>query len=66
MMVVSFSYPCVIKKPIGLLTLYDNFIPMRHQIGLVKCLVQKAFKTSRSHVIFHQELKVIFQEICVP
>ena len=66
MMVVSFSYPCVIKKPIDLLTLYDNFIPMRHQIGLVKCLVQKAFKTSRSHVIFHQELKVIFQEICVP
>ena len=53
-------------KKANRLTHLVNFIPMRYQIGLEKCLVQKAFKTSRSHVIFHQELKVIFQEICVP
>ena len=47
------------KTSIGLFTRFHNFTPMSHKIGLIKCLIPRAFKISSSYFIFHNELEKI-------
>ena len=47
------------KTSIGLFTQFNNFTPMSYKIGLVRCLIYRAFKSSISCIIFHKELAKI-------
>ena len=47
------------KIAIGLFTQYNSFTPFSYKIGLIKCLVHRAFKISSSYVIFHNEINKI-------
>ena len=47
------------KMAIGIFTQYNSFTPFTYKIGLIKCLVHRAFKISSSYVIFHNEINKI-------
>ena len=47
------------KRAIGLFTQYNSFTPFSYKIGLIKCLVHRAFKISSSYIIFHNEINKI-------
>ena len=57
------------KTSVGLFTQFHSFTPMSYEIGLIKCLIHRAFKISRSYIIFHSELekiKILLQENMYP
>ena len=43
------------KTSIGLFTQFNSFTPTSYKIGLVRCLIYRAFKISSSYIIFHNE-----------
>ena len=45
------------KTSIGLFTQFHSFTPMSYKIGLIRCLIHRAFKISSSYIIFHKRLK---------
>ena len=47
------------KTSIRLFTQFHSFTPMSYKIGLIKCLIQRAFKIISSYIIFHNELEKI-------
>ena len=47
------------KISIGLFTQFDNFTAMSYKIGLVRCLIRRAFKISSSYIAFHNELEKV-------
>ena len=47
------------KISIGLFTQFDNFTAMSYKIGLVRCLIHRAFKISSSYIAFHNELEKV-------
>ena len=47
------------KTSIGLFTQFNSFTAMSYKIGLVKCLIHRAFKISSSYIIFHNELEKV-------
>ena len=47
------------KTSIGLFTQFNSFTPMSYKIGLVRCLIHRAFKISSSYIIFHNELEKV-------
>ena len=47
------------KTATGLFTQYNSFTPFSYKIGLIKCLVHRAFKISSSYIIFHNEINKI-------
>ena len=58
-----FQHQFIQKKSIGL------FTPMSYKIGLVRCLIHRAFKISSSYIIFHSELekiKILLQKNIYP
>ena len=55
------------KTSIGSFTQFHSFTPMSYKIGLIRCLIQRAFKISSSYIIFHNELekiKILSQKTC--
>ena len=57
------------KTSIGLFTQFDSYTPISYKIGLVRCLIYKAFKISSSYIIFHNELenvKILLQKNIYP
>ena len=57
------------KTSIGLFTRFHNFTPMSYKIGLIRCLIPRAFKISSSYFIFHNELekiKILLQKNMYP
>ena len=40
------------KTSIGLFTQFHSFTPMSYKIGLIRCLIHRAFKISSSYIIF--------------
>ena len=49
----------VYRKKIGRFTQYNSFTPFSYKVGLIKCLVHRAFKISSSYIIFHNEINKI-------
>ena len=47
------------KTSIELFTQSHSFSRMSYKIGLMKCLIYRAFKISSSYIIFHNELEKI-------
>ena len=45
------------KTSIGLVTQFHSVTPMSYKIGLIRCLIHRAFKISSSCIIFHKRLK---------
>ena len=48
---------------------FNSFTPMCYKIGLVRCLIHRAFKISSSYIIFHNELekvKILLQKNMYP
>ena len=57
------------KTSIRLFTQFHTFTPMSYKIGLIKCLIHRAFKISSSYIIFHNELekiKILLQKNMYP
>ena len=57
------------KTSIGLFTQFHSFTPMSYKIGLIRCLIHRAFKISSSYIIFHNELekiKILLQKNLYP
>ena len=57
------------KISIGLYTQFNSYTPISYKIGLVRCLIYKAFKISSSYIIFHNELenvKILLQKNMYP
>ena len=57
------------KTSIGLFTQFHSFTPMSYKIGLIRCLIHRAFKISSSYIIFHNELekiKILLQKNMYP
>ena len=44
------------KTSIGLFTQFHSFTPMSYKIGLIRCLIHRAFKISSPYIILHNEL----------
>ena len=44
------------KTSIGLFTQFHSFTPMTYKIGLIRCLIHRAFKISSPYIILHNEL----------
>ena len=44
------------KTSIGLFTLYSSFTPFSYKIGIINCLIHRAFKISNSYLIFHDDI----------
>ena len=40
-------------------TQLNSFTPISYKIGLVRCLIYRAFKISSSYIIFHNELEKV-------
>ena len=38
---------------------YTNFTPFSYRIGLINCLIHRAFKIRSSYLIFHDEINKI-------
>ena len=56
------------KTSIGLFTQFHSFTPMSYKIGLIRCLIHRAFKISSSYIIFHNELekiKILLHKTCI-
>ena len=54
---------------IGLFTHFNSFTPMSYKIGLVRCLIHRAFKISSSYIIFHYEsekVEILLQKKMYP
>ena len=47
------------KTSAGLFTQFNSFTPISYKIGLVRCLIYRAFKISSSYIIFHNELEKV-------
>ena len=47
------------KTSIGLFTQYSSFTPFSYKIGLINCLIHRAFNISSSYLIFHDEINKI-------
>ena len=47
------------KTSLRLFTQFHSFTPISYKIGLLRCLIHRAFKISSSYIIFHNELKKI-------
>ena len=50
-------------------TQFNSFTPISYKIGLVRCLIYRAFKISSSYIIFHNELekvKILLQKNTYP
>ena len=50
-------------------TQFNSFTPISYNIGLVRCLIYRAFKISSSYIIFHNELekvKILLQKNTYP
>ena len=57
------------KTSIGLFTQFHSFTPMSYKIGLIRCLIHRAFKFSSLYIIFHNELekiKILLQKNMYP
>ena len=57
------------KASIGLFTQFHSFTPLSYKIGLIKCLIHRAFKISSSYIISHNELekiKILLQKNMYP
>ena len=57
------------KTSTGLFTQFHSFTPMTYKIGLIRCLIHRAFKISSSYIIFHNELekiKILLQKNMYP
>ena len=57
------------KTSVGLFTQFNSFTPISYKIGLVRCLIYRAFKISSSYIIFHNELekvKILLQKNMYP
>ena len=57
------------KTSIGLFTQFNSFTPISYKIGLVRCLIYRAFKISSSYIIFHDKLekvKILLQKNMYP
>ena len=57
------------KTSIGLFTQFHSFTPMSYKIGLIRCLIHRAFKISSSYIIFRNELekiKILLQKNMYP
>ena len=53
------------KTSIGLFKQFHSFTPMSYTIGLIRCLIHRAFKISSSQIIFHNEsekIKILLQK----
>ena len=47
------------KTLIGLFTQLYSFTPISYKIGLIRCLIHRAFKISSSYIIVHNEFEKI-------
>ena len=47
------------KTSIGFFTQYSSFTPFSYKIGLINCLIHRAFKISSSYLTFHDEFNKI-------
>ena len=47
------------KTSIGLFTQYNSFTPFSYKIGLIKCLIHKAFKIRSSYLVLHNKINKI-------
>ena len=47
------------KTSIGFFTQYSSFTPFSYKIGLINCLIHRAFKISSSYLTFHDEINKI-------
>ena len=57
------------RTSIGLFTQFNSFTPINYKIGLVRCLIFRAFKISSSYIIFHNKLekiKILLQKNMYP
>ena len=57
------------KTLIGLFTQFHSFTQMSYKIGLIRCLIHRAFKFSSLYIIFHNELekiKILLQKNMYP
>ena len=57
------------KTSIGLFTQFHSFTPVSYKIGLIRCLIHRAFKISSSYMIFDIELekiKILLQKNMYP
>ena len=57
------------KTSIGLILQFSSFTLMSYKIGLLKCIIDRAFKISSSYIIFHNELekiKILLQKNMYP
>ena len=57
------------KTSVELFTQFNSFAPISYTIGLARCLIYRAFKTSSSCIIFHNELekvKILLQKNMYP
>ena len=57
------------KTSVGLFTQFNSFTPISYKIGLVRCLIYRAFKMSSSYIIFNNELekvKILLQKNMYP
>ena len=57
------------KTLIGLFTQFHSFTPMSYKIGLIRCLIHRAFKFSSLYIMFHNELekiKILLQKNMYP
>ena len=57
------------KTSIGLFTQFHSFTTMTYKIGLIRCLIHRAFKISSSYIMFYNELekiKILLQKNMYP
>ena len=52
-------YSQKLNESIALFTQFHSFTPLSYKIGLIRCLIHKAFNISSSYIIFHNELEKI-------
>ena len=46
------------KASVGLFTQYNDFTPFSYKVGLIMCLIHRAFKISSSYVTFHNKINL--------
>ena len=57
------------ETSIGFFTQYNSFTPFSYKIGLINCLMQRAFKIGTSYLVLHDEInkiKNVLQENMYP
>ena len=57
------------ETSIGFFRQFNSFTPMGYEVGLIMCLIHRAFKISSSYIMFHnvlEKFKVLLQKNMYP